>query len=310
MVDVLKLLQDYQIPHTTTHHHCTPGWVNVHCPFCPGKQNFHLGINLTTQACHCWRCGPHSFIDVVSALLTVDRKEAVRIIREYTSPVAVVRKRVKKRVFRPQRKSVVLPDGLLNDLLPEHVRYLQSRGFDPDNLKQLWHIRSFNWFCRYKHRIFIPIEYEKKVVSYQCRATLPQIHPRYLTARKEHEVIHHKYILYGIDYVQDTVVVVEGPTDVLRIGPGAVATFGLQYTLPQVILLSSFRKVYIMFDNEPQAQRVARKLAYEIELAGDTTVYTIEDYGADDPGSLSHEDVVELRYNVFQEEGYAANDKN
>ena len=60
----------------------------------------------------------------------------------------------------------------------------------------------------------------------------------------------------------DSVVVVEGITDAWRLGPGAVATFGIQFTLMQVILLRQFESKYIMFDSaDPQAIKQAEKLA-------------------------------------------------
>ena len=62
--------------------------------------------------------------------------------------------------------------------------------------------------------------------------------------------------------IWDTVIVVEGPFDALRIGEGAIATLGSGWKNEQARLISTrFKRSYILFDAEEDATLRARKLA-------------------------------------------------
>lgn len=288
-IRVIDLLKDYGIEHTTTHHHCTEGWVNIHCPFCEGHKNFHLGIHLKSGACHCWRCGAHSLVDTIAAVLDISKPKAARIIRSYSE---VDLEDHRKLLTRPKISEVKLPSPLM-DLTDKHKAFLRRRGFNPDFLIRTYGLKSIGPGGPYRYRLFIPIIYQGQVVSFTTRAVTddPDV-VRYKTCSKDNEVIHHKYIVYGFDLIpDDTVIVVEGPSDAWRLGPGAVATFGITYTFPQVMLLSKIKNVFIMFDNEPLAQQQAEKLAHDIELLSNRDVHIISGYDASDPGSLKERDV-------------------
>lgn len=67
----------------------------------------------------------------------------------------------------------------------------------------------------------------------------------------------------------DSCIVVEGVTDVWRLGPGAVATFGIKFRPAQVAMLARhFKTIHVLFDPEPAAQAQARKLATDISRLG------------------------------------------
>jgi hypothetical protein len=56
-------------------------------------------------------------------------------------------------------------------------------------------------------------------------------------------------------------VVVEGAADVWRLGPGAVATLGIDWKSPQAEELRLYPKRFIIYDPEPKAQAKAEELA-------------------------------------------------
>lgn len=56
--------------------------------------------------------------------------------------------------------------------------------------------------------------------------------------------------------------IVEGPADVWKLGPGAVALLGIDWKIEQALLLRHFKRRYIMFDPENAAQKRAKELAY------------------------------------------------
>jgi hypothetical protein len=101
-------------------------------------------------------------------------------------------------------------------------------------------------------------------------------------------------LLYGIHRVPgDSVIVVEGPADVWAVGPGAVATLGIDWHTAQALQLKAFRRRYIAYDPEERAQKKAQELGEWLSLfSGETTL--IEGLPGD-PGSLSRRRLRELR---------------
>ena len=93
--------------------------------------------------------------------------------------------------------------------------------------------------------------------------------------------------------------VVEGPTDVWRIGPGAVATMGLSFTQAQVQRILQYPIRAICFDNSLQAQSTANRLAGMLELFPGKTMRIELD--SDDPGNASDREVRAVRHCVFGE---------
>jgi len=139
----------------------------------------------------------------------------------------------------------------------------------------------------YKHRILAPVYWNERMVSFQTRAINNNATPKYRACPKDREILHHKNILYGLQqYWKDrTGICVEGITDVWKLGLKAFATFGINYKPQQVTEMAKhFNRITIIFDDEPQAQEQAKKLASDLKIFGVASrIITIEG----DPGSLS-----------------------
>jgi len=136
------------------------------------------------------------------------------------------------------------------------------------------------------------VHLDGEVVSWTTRSIGTQA-GRWIHANPEEEVLSIKTLLYGWDYVRASVVVVEGPSDVWRVGPGAVGLFGMVPTASQAYLLSSVSHRVICFDREPAAQRAARRLAEQLQaFPGETLVMEL---ASADPGEATDEEVAELR---------------
>lgn len=294
--NALKFLNEYSIDKTINHPHCTPNRVNIHCPFCKGSRDFHLGIHLINAYGNCWRCGPHSILEIIHEILNISWREAYRILDEYSDVSGISLRRKKEKI---KLTKVKLPVNL-RPLIDLHKQYITDRKFSSEKIEDVWGIKSTDVIGDYKHRIFIPIFYRGEIVSFQCRTPYEHVGLRYKTCAKPHEKIHHKHILYGIDnVVDDTIVVVEGVTDVWRLGPGAVSTFGLGYTREQVFLISKFKNIFILFDNEPAAQETARKLAEEVAyITKKGRVIVVNSKTSGDPGDLPQEEANKLMLNI------------
>ena len=129
------------------------------------------------------------------------------------------------------------------------------------------------------------------MVSYQGRDITNKSDMKYKACRQELELKDHKNCLYGLDQVPGgSVVGVEGITDVWRLGFGAVATFGIKYTIAQVALFLRFQNIIFLFDPEEQAQEQARKLSSEL-IGGGRHVELIQYLESNvDPGDMSDDD--------------------
>jgi len=289
-MNISQLLSDHNIPFKTE---MTKNWINVHCPFCPGSRDFHLGISENGKASNCWRCVVHPIVETISAVLGVSTWEAKKLLSEVSSRFAAPGKREEAKVAINPFKYPSL-SGALDG--PWHRKYLMCRGFDPDKIAEEWGLLqtgpvSYLDDTNYSQRILAPITWNGDVVSFQSRDITGHSDRKYLACPKKREKIHHKNILYGKQEKwsgQSGLIVVEGITDVWRLGPAACATFGTAYKLEQVLQLSKHHdRFFIIFDNEPQAQKQARKLAKQLDgLGKQTIIQTVES----DPGSMKQED--------------------
>ena len=293
--NITQFLKDFNIVSSTEHHHCSPGWIQVHCPFC-NDSNFHLGLPLNNpKVGNCWRCGKHSLWETIKQLLNCSGSRVYQLSQDYEMESSLYAA-VKKNRTLPRVLKYPVGTSPLGD---PHKRYLMSRGFDPEYLAREWGLLGTGPVGDYKHRIIIPIHYEGMVVSYIARDITGRSSIRYKTCPSTMEVRSHKHCLYGLDKVRgnEWVLVVEGPVDVWRMGPGIVATFGITWTREQILLLSRFNLTSILYDSEPQAQDQAQKLAYELSILN-VDVEVIQQDLTKDPGELGEGDALELKRTI------------
>lgn len=286
-----QLLRDQSIPYVTEgHKHSTAGWVNVHCPFCAGSQDYHLGIHEEGAASHCWRCGSHSTVEALSRVLRLPPSEVKRLLGRYRTAIGYKTPTEPKVSLFPLR--FPQPSFPLNGW---GHQYLSKRGFDAERVEQEWGLLqtgpvSFLDGISYNHRILIPIYWDRKIVSFNSRDITGKSDRKYLACPMRRESLHHKNILYGKqERWGKGIIIVEGPIDVWRLGPSAVATFGTSVKMEQVLQLARHgERFFIVFDNDPQAQDQARALAVKLRTLGKET--HIETIVEGDPGDMKQED--------------------
>lgn len=293
-MNIVQLFEDYNIPHVTEGVNCSPGWVNICCPFCPDDPSEHCGIHLETNHVNCWRCGAHPLSLTISLLLNTTEHQARQIIKQYgktthfpsTEPV------VKIGTKRHQ-----LPSGC-TPLMDNHRLYLEHRLFDPDQLVHDWNLLGTGPISRldnidFKHRIIIPILWDGRQVSFQSRDITNKSTLRYITCPEDRELVHHKHILGGRqDKWTKTGIVVEGWFDVFRFGLTSCCTFGIKYTKEQLwVIDQTFDRVAVCFDDEPQAVEQANRLVKELVFRGHDA-WRVPIVG--DPGGMKQEDANHL----------------
>ncbi len=276
-LDLQRLCQKYGVPYLTAgHHHCATGWIQLHCPFCSGgRSGWHLGFNLQYSSFNCWRCGSKKSRDVIRLLTSTNDPQALRLIFDRFQLKQTTPKQTDTQDI--QSKPALPPPGMGKMGLP-HRRYLRSRDFRPRLLEKLWDLRGtahlsdvWNW------RIICPIRNSTGQIAAWTGRSLSNIaKPKYKTTKQKHILGDPKALLYGEHKILgNAIVIVEGPSDVWRLGPGAVATLGIDWKHEQASKLRHYDRRYIIFDMEETAQQQADKLAKWLSLfPGITEVIT------------------------------------
>jgi len=282
MLHFTRLCQELNIQYLESgHHHCAEGWVQVNCPFCTdGTHGWHLGYALEKGSMNCWRCGSHSLYDFLK--VKFPGKSPKRIIQQYDDATFIP----EKKKAQPRRRKAKQPPGM-EAVSRVHKKYLERKNFDPEIIIEEWELMGTKGLSEgWSWRLIAPIcDMRGTITGYAGRSLSEDVKPRWKFSRNSEMSDDPKKMLYGIDKVQDSVLIVEGVSDVWRFGPGAVATFGIDWKVEQAHILRQFTHRFIMFDPEPQAQANAKALAEWLSPFGGET--EIISGLKSDPGDLS-----------------------
>jgi len=271
------------------------GWIALQCPFCDDPSN-HLGIRLEDKKVSCWRCGGHLLLELLEKLEGgISRREAWKIVHYFKDPLSV------KSPFPEQStaRKFSIPKNFLT--LGEHpnrsqiIDYLNSRGFHQAWLRSQERRRDFAIYGPnpfhlgdYKFRFMIPIYQGNRLVNFVGRDISSKSPIPYKPFPNQEALLPIKQTLYGIDNIKDgdSIVIVEGILDCWKLGKGSVATHGIGWSKSQLLLLHQKRpkKIFILFDSEPEAQKAAERFAAHIWFA-ETEVNSLNSHP--DPGSLT-----------------------
>ena len=296
MVDWNKLFNDLKIPQRRT-----KGWSSICCPFCrnPIDTHFNGGFCDESLAYNCWRCGKHYWLEALSLVLNVSPFEARKVIQPYS----LFQSNAKQNKTIEYKEKLMLPGS--QELTQGEFNYLAKRGYNIPYLQKKYGIHGGGIVGDWSYRIIIPVFLEGKLVSWTGRSildrkTIDELKiPRYKNLSVEESLINPKEILFNCDNSRkDSVILVEGPFDVLKMGDDCVCSLGTSVTASQkLFLLKRYKKVFVAFDNEVAAQIKAKKLATDLNVLGlDIEVVNIcSDYHKNDPGELTHREVIEIK---------------
>lgn len=306
MIDFKSLFNDTGVPSIEKGKHSRPGWIQVHCPFCldgSSYEKYHGGFNIEGEYYNCWKCGYRPLYEVLPLLFNTTAKEAKAITKRYKEDSPPITKEEKKRI------------GIEKFSLPpycqkmdcRHRDYLRKRGFDSERLEAEWNLVGTSHCGDYKLRVIAPITLDGKVVSYQGRDITDKAKLKYKACPMKTEVVHHKDIVYGFDKLNETrrkdrCIIVEGVFDAWRLGAGAVATFGIGFTIKQVLFLAKrkIKTAFIMYDPEEKAQDQAEKLSIQLNGLGvKSKIIDISKEGVEDPGTLSENKARQIKKDLL-----------
>jgi len=288
--DVTAFLEDRNIPYKTRGKNIAAGWIGIKCLWC-SDHSFHLGINLTNNGFNCWKCGEKGdAVKLVSEIEKCNRSMAYKITRQFLNLTAALEQQKRVKVYS---EHIDLSE-LSQEIPLSHREYLNSRNFDPDYLIKKYHLLAGDTTGSFRYRIVAPIYLRRELVSLVGRDITNMSSQRYKALAIEKSRLSLKSTLYNIDNAQKrSVIVVEGITDVWRIGDDCVATFGTKFLADQVLLLKDYQNVFILFDPEEDAQKQASHLA--MNLSGLIDHVEIISIDKNDPAEMSLQDVQYLR---------------
>jgi len=200
-------------------------------------------------------------------------------------------------------------------LPPQHVasRYLDERGFS--HLAAILQLQYCEWMPpppapdQLAHRrLIIPMFMDDVLVTWQGRLIDSggwADAPKYVTATGTSK----SAVLYNFSVAKrsagGTVVVVEGPTDVWRYGPEAVATLGKKASMIQLQLLSHTwpGALFLVDGDDLDAETKARQSVTELNRQGVKRAALVVTPPGTDPGAMSTPDVRRLAAHAARDAG-------
>lgn len=234
------------------------GWINIQCIFCDDHSN-HLGVN-PEGGYSCWRCRAHG--GIVKLVKYIDRstyEQARTVAKEYGKDFASEVVPPSSDRCRTTADGEVLPSRFTPKLPPRHKAYLEARKYNPKAIIRKYRIGYIPG--KWRNRIIIPMYMRSRLVAFSGRDITGMNEPKYLLGNF---LIDRNSIIYNIDNIPNRIaVIVEGYTDVWRIGDGAVAIMGTNFSNDQLLLLSQVAdKALVLFDEH--AYDVGEELANQL----------------------------------------------
>lgn len=297
-VDVESLFLSEGVDFKSSGKNISAGWIGVDCPFC-GESNYHCGVNLDSKRYSCWVCSQSgTIVKLIGVLLKINYGQSNRIIDDYRGfhyemPV------------RELSEEVVMPSHI-HPLSDVGRRYLFVRGFNALEIAEKYHLQETSMFSYlkvkeqvwdFRWRIIIPIIMDREIVTYTGRDFTQKQDPRYRNAPIEAGTILTSECVYNIDSVTDRALILEGPTDVWKMGNESIATLGVKFSHAQInrILKKNLKKCVILFDSG--AEGAAKLLADALgPYIPDLSVFIVD--GAD-PGSMDINEAHKLKYDLL-----------
>ncbi len=278
------------------------GWVGIHCPFpdCSDQMR-HMGINRKAKTFSCWICGRKGHIEtLIMEIENCSYREAVNLMARYPalfddneSDYIAPR----QEVAQNRHIEKIMPKEATKDFRHIHLSWLQSRNFIPDKIIKKYDLYSVYNSGRWRGRIIAPIYLNNQIVSYITRDTIGSSSLPYIDCPEAECLIPPKKTLYNIDSIKDgKAIIVEGITDVWRLGDGAIGSFTSNITPEQKMMLikKGIKQLFWMYDED--AQEKARRLAHEMSAFIKIELILL-DHG--DPADLSQDEARELKRDLL-----------
>lgn len=225
------------------------------------KRRFKLYYTDPTKVSYnCFNCGKAGdFIDLVSKIKCVSRKEAFRLVKKKFTNEEDIRnafKRPKKNEAKPVNKDPDILDDILKDCF--NTSHIAKSSKEEILLKELHNFKlkrkiGYDIYVAFRgtfaNRIIIPIKHDGHIVYFQGRAIVDEQSPKYLNPKVEkHNIILNKEMFKKSKYI----IVTEGILDALSVGDQGTAALGVSYndTFLEKLLELPSKGIIIAVDND------------------------------------------------------------
>lgn len=294
--DVRSYLSDIGVRWSGEGDNVGEGWIGIRCIYCADKLN-HLGINLSKKYFKCWKCNATGdIIRLIRDLENIGFEQARRRLKDYSS---VLYDPEPKQVSISRRKRAKLPPfakRIKSGREPAAVKaFLRRRGF-PVSVCERYRLM----YCDkgiWRLRLIVPIFVQGQMVSYQGVDVTGRASLRYKNCPKDWAVTQNRHLVYGIDDVENQCVLVEGITDKWRVGNGAVALLGKNYTKQQILFLQKHLDrdvvIKVFMDSDVLREDVHRSALSRRLKHYFRTVFNIR-LAAGDPADCSRENIEKI----------------
>lgn len=280
-----------------TYRETNSGELNFHCPFCSDNR-WRFFWNKYTGKAYCHNCEfQGSIFGFLSKFLGISYEEAQELV-EANDTGGFYRREMPK-----EKKSIELPEFYipLNEKIDEdNKRYwdylTRVRGLPIGTI--LDYNLGYCGFGKFSQRVVVPVFWDGVLVNWVARAVVSDSVIRNLGIRKllTPEFNNQSRYLFNLDKLwgKETIVLVEGPFDMLKIPDMAVASFGKRLHDAQQLLLkkSGCKHVIIAYDNDAQEEtyKTARRLSEMFRVS------IVDIPTGEDPGSLDPAKTMSLIY--------------
>lgn len=286
------------------------GYIGIECPFpdCSGSGK-HLGINQTSKIFKCWICGRKGSMQyLISVLDHCSINHAERVVSAYTS---IFIDNESKDMGHPDNlmsrphTSQILPIEIEKSFPKIHINYLERRNFDAKKIISDYKLKSVYNIGKYRGRIIVPHFVDRRIVTFVARdVTGRSDHddtcPKYLNCPETESIISVNKTLYNIDSVKDKAILVEGVTDVWRIGKGSIASCTSNITAEQkkILIKRGLKQLFVLYDAESMAIKKAKDICKELSPFMQTELIKLH---SGDPADMKPDDVRSLRRDLLGE---------
>jgi len=333
IVNVLEILNRYNIDYVDRGNNVAKGNVNVQCPWCgEDDHSQHLGINLETGMWGCWRNVKHRGRKLYrllakltglssaearratgeGALRAVQQGDMERAVQGLTEGPESIAERTDSPVIQlyPTFREMYAPGVHPMQAESRFRNYLVARGFPRHNHKRLVHQYDLRYCVagRFSDRLIIPIYENGKLMTWIARSVYKDASLRYLALEEEESVKQVKDCLYNYDAAMeggDVLFFVEGALDAMKIdfysqrnGVRAVGLFNMNLEAEQQELVNNlhgrFLKHIILLDEGQLSQSLDLQARLEPLLGHVLVRFMKPEWNAKDPGDLTPRQVRRL----------------
>lgn len=292
-IDFREVLDNLGINYSESGKNVSENWIGLQCCWCGDTSN-HLGINIDSGSCSCFKCGQSGTIINYLAEELNSFEKAIEILRDATPREFTG----KESTTKERSVNVILPKNANRKITPYHAGYLQERGFDYKELTSKYNFHFCGPVGKWKNRIIVPITRRYRLITFTSIDISDDSELRYKHLAKEQSIVDIKELIYGIEHTNQSICcVVEGLFDMFRIGDGAVCGFGTRITSKQKLILSKFSKILIAFDGDEAGREGASKLANDLSTFTDIEILDLPD--GTDPDQLPPDDIKFIQNKLY-----------